>query len=352
MTKKKFALSVLIGLLCLVVTCWGLDFREIYEALVRTNWGLLVPCIVLVLVADLIIVFRWWLIVDAAHPSSLYRIAVHGFVGTLALSTLPFRTGEFVRPFLLKNREGIPFSTGLATCVVERVFDVLTLALMLAIALLAGVPVRSLSVGSSQIDLVAMVQLAFILTLAAVGFLIALVIFRDRFVGLLQKVISPLSPILSIRLGAFFHAFVRGLALLPSFGRTAVVFASSLAIWGLMAIALWGVCIALDLHQLTIPASFGVMTVSLVGVSIPAAPGAVGTYELFCSAALRVYGVPQADAISVAVLHHSLQLASALALGIPALGGAMALVQLADRARTEVRAADQDSQWQPERSLP
>lgn len=51
-------------------------------------------------------------------------------IGYLAIHTIPFRLGEFVRPYLMSERQGVSMGTGLAAVVVERLVDVLALLVM------------------------------------------------------------------------------------------------------------------------------------------------------------------------------------------------------------------------------
>ena len=56
-------------------------------------------------------------------------------IGFMANNVLPFRLGEFVRPWVLARREKLSKTTLLATVVVERAVDMLTLLGILGVAL-------------------------------------------------------------------------------------------------------------------------------------------------------------------------------------------------------------------------
>ena len=41
-------------------------------------------------------------------------------------------------------------------------------------------------------------------------------------------------------------------------------------------------------------------------LSVPAGPGFVGNYQVACTAALGLYGVPAAEGLAVSIVHHAL----------------------------------------------
>ena len=59
---------------------------------------------------------RWGRLIQALRPDvgfrSYFSICCIGF---FLINVLPFRLGEFVRPYLLYDREDIPFGSGMAT---------------------------------------------------------------------------------------------------------------------------------------------------------------------------------------------------------------------------------------------
>jgi len=57
-------------------------------------------------------------------------------IGFMANNVLPFRLGEFVRPWALARREHLSKSTLLATVVVERAIDMLTLLGIFAVSMM------------------------------------------------------------------------------------------------------------------------------------------------------------------------------------------------------------------------
>src|SRR5207244_7849345 len=80
--------------------------------------------------------FRWRWLIAAPRPPSNGRLFSATMVGFMANNLLPFRLGEFVRPMVLGRREALSRTRLLATIVVERVIDMITLLAIFGVALL------------------------------------------------------------------------------------------------------------------------------------------------------------------------------------------------------------------------
>jgi uncharacterized protein (TIRG00374 family) len=69
---------------------------------------------------------RWQYLLDPIGPTR-FRVAFRATViGFAALGVLPARAGDVLRPYLLARQEGLSMSATLATIVMERVLDLIT----------------------------------------------------------------------------------------------------------------------------------------------------------------------------------------------------------------------------------
>ena len=129
----------------------------------------------------------------------------------MALVIMPFRLGEFARPYLVAERPHLRVSAALSSVVVERVADGLFTALMLMACLLAipaGSPgFRVIRAGGFIMGAVFLVALAFLI-----------VAYRSRHVAarFLERCLSPISPRLAARAAGVTEAFIHGLRIVPS----------------------------------------------------------------------------------------------------------------------------------------
>ena len=84
----------------------------------------------------------------------------------------------------------------------------------------------------------------------------------------------------------------------------------SLGVWAIEWAAYFFVASAFSLGlttvQLAAACAFLLVVVNL-GIMLPAAPGYVGTFQLFAVSALAVWGVPREPALAVAIVAHLAQ---------------------------------------------
>jgi len=91
--------------------------------------------IALIYLAYVMRAVRWKIFLKPVRPkttvSELVAPTLVGFAGLALLG----RAGEFIRPYLIARRTGLPFSSQLAVWAVERIFDVGAFAVLIALAI-------------------------------------------------------------------------------------------------------------------------------------------------------------------------------------------------------------------------
>ncbi|HYD40788.1 MAG TPA: lysylphosphatidylglycerol synthase transmembrane domain-containing protein, partial [Anaeromyxobacter sp.] len=204
-------------------------------------------------------------------------------VGWMALTILPFRLGEFARPYLVAERPRLRVSAALSSVVVERVADGLFMALLLMLCLL-GVPsgapgVQFLRFGGALIGGV---------FLGALGFLV--VAYRSRALAtrLLERLLGPVSPRLAAKAAGMMEAFIHGLRIVPTRGKVFLFVALTFVYWGFNG---WGMQVlakGFGLH-LNFFESCTLLGVLVIGVMIPAGPGMIGTFQGAIHIALALF---------------------------------------------------------------
>lgn len=136
---KKRHIQLIIGLLLsiffLYLSFKRVEFIKLWETLKSIQYVYVIPFTVITLFSMYLRAIRWkyFLLPKFLFDSKkLFSPLIIGF----ALNGLfPGRVGEFARPYILYKKDNVPFATGLATVVVERIFDTITILIMLATAL-------------------------------------------------------------------------------------------------------------------------------------------------------------------------------------------------------------------------
>lgn len=290
--KALLGVTVSAGLLGYLL--WSVDLRQVGDHLARTHWGYLGLSSILTLFAVWVRAVRWgYLFPPGSHPSGLFSATM---IGYMANNVLPLRAGEIIRVYVVARRGAGSIWTALATLVVERLLDALSLVLVLA-GLFLTIPVpRKLqwaALGFLVVDLAAMGALAVVAWKPATG----------------RALIAQLAgrwPAIERRLARVFEAFVRGLTVTWTPRHLFPIFAISVLLWLLYALVAWTALRAAHL-SLPLSAAWAVLAFVGLGVSLPSAPGFVGVFQAATVLALALFGVPRTEALSFSFVFHASQ---------------------------------------------
>lgn len=204
------------------------------------------------------------------------------FISQTANLIVPARLGDFVRMLILKHEDDATYSQGFSSLVVERVFDILMIAVLGAVALPFILAV--LDVPDWFITVI-------IVPLAAGGIFFAMLLWSGRMKSE-NRVIVAVQRMLDE---------VKRASLNPRALVTLSV--SSLLIWLVDVL----VCYAVVL-MFQEPVPFGIVVLAIVignlVKAVPLTPGGVGTYELALALTFGLAGTPAATATLIAVIDH------------------------------------------------
>jgi glycosyltransferase 2 family protein len=248
----------------------------------------------------------------AVRFSSAFRTTVIGFA---AISLLPARAGEVIRPYLLARREGLPATAAFATVVLERLLDLVTVLILFAVFVLtlnpATLPIDPAHLGRVKLGGIAAAAVA--AGALAVAFVAAG--HPERLGRLALRVERVLPARLAHAVARLVESFTVGLAVMRQPGRLLVALALSLPLWMAIAAGIWLTSLA---FHITFPyvASFLVMAVLVVGVAMPT-PGAVGGFHAAYQIAVQAFfGAPDDRAIGAAIVLHAISFLPVTVVGI------------------------------------
>lgn len=252
---------------------------------------------------------RWRFLLRAVIDVPLRRLVVVSWVGFMAILLMPFRIGEFVRPYMLKDggkargKDGqlqvISLSMATGSVVAERVADGLYLSIVLAIALLAVPTLDPLpaTVVGLDVPVERVRQAGFgMLGLFTFAFgVIAVYYFARAWARRATLAIWGLvSRPLGEKLAGIAEKLADGLHFMGS-ARDAVPFLlETTAYWGVNVLGMWlmawgcGVVHA-DGSMITVGESCALMGMLGVTILVPGPPGLLGVFQLGIYAGMTMY---------------------------------------------------------------
>ncbi|HEX2232463.1 MAG TPA: lysylphosphatidylglycerol synthase domain-containing protein, partial [Thermoleophilaceae bacterium] len=255
----------------------------------------------------------WHAILKAALPGTRVRRrdAARGtMIGVLMSATLPARLGEPSRALVVARRVGRMrdrFPVVLGTIVSQTLLNLLALCLLGAVMLATIGLFRRNEDALMIATIVPVVMLALVVT--------APWLLRrgrpTRFQRVQHAAAAARRAMTRVRSGL--QVFRR-----PKLGSWAAL--NQLAAWALQWLACYLLLVALGLEgQAGVGAAAAVLFAVNVTAALPATPSNLGVFQAACVAVLSAYGVGKTDALAYGIILQAVEIATALAMGMPAL---------------------------------
>jgi glycosyltransferase 2 family protein len=301
----KSALGIALSAGLLVWTLRDESPAEIWAVISQSNFLLLALSALVATSIFPLRAIRWRIILGPVAPDlpigPLWRSIA---VGMMVNNVYPARLGEVARAYALtRETNRVSLTASVASLAVDRVFDALTLMLLLVSAMLAPEFPKGMSVGGQPIQ-----RAAGFFAVGALGLFVVLyviVAFPEQLARVYAAVVGRVAPRLVARGSDIIHAFSGGLGVLRSPRRFFAVFAWAIAHWLVNALAFWMGFKAVGIDVPFSAANF-LQGIIAIGVALPSSPGFFGVFEAAAKVGLEVYGVAGRQAVSWAIGFHVL----------------------------------------------
>ena len=242
---------------------------------------------------------RWRFLLRSFADVPRRRVLAVSWIGFAAILLMPFRLGEIVRPYMLREKGKISMSAATGTVVAERVVDGLFLSIVLAIALIfvptvhplpqtvVGLPISVSQVRTSGFAMLGLFTTAFT-TIAVFYFA------RDFARRATLAVFGLVSKKLAEKLAAIAEKLATGLHFLGR-GKDASGFLAETSLyWFLNVLGMWVLALGCGVVHADGSAITFFETCALMGmlgctVLIPGPPGLLGVFQAGIYAGMTMY---------------------------------------------------------------
>jgi uncharacterized protein (TIRG00374 family) len=303
--------TLLVGLLISAVALY-LAFRtanwgEMVDVFGSLRYEYVILSLGVLLISDIMRGMRWSMLMQG-------RLSLmDGFwlfnAGYLFNNVLPARLGEFARALLGGRRPGVTFTSALSSIVVERLFDMISVVILLSIGLVV-LPLPDWATTSGITVGIASIAGIIVLALAARYPEPALK------VGVWAMTLIP--AISRERANAFLAPFVDGLGAVSDLRAFIIGFGMSLACWAVSGLSAWLLMMAFWPSVPLTVAAF-VLGAAGLGVAIPGAPASVGTFQAAVIVASLAAGYDESTSQSFSIALHLLSFIPTCLLGFAGL---------------------------------
>jgi uncharacterized protein (TIRG00374 family) len=302
-------LVVTVGAMYLALRGVALD--DTGDALAESNLLWLVPSLAVFAAGVWLRGLRWWTLFATDGRPPLSEVTRALLVGYFFNNILPARAGEAARVISLHARTRTPRAETIGTVIAERLFDVLALLIILLAAYPWLPPL-------SWLRAAAIFGAVVVVAVAAIVF--ALARYDDRAIHWL------LSPLRRIRRDGFAERVemaainaTRGLVAIRAPRIALQSLALTIVSWVVLSFSYWILMQGFSLHVAFAAGLLVTITINM-GLVLPSSPAAIGVFEAATVIALTAFDVPNADALSYALVLHLLNLVPFLVAGAVLLG--------------------------------
>lgn len=296
MRNWRVWLGLVVSAVFLYMALAGLKLDLVWQTMRAANYLWILPGVAVYFGAVVARTWRWHYLLRPLKPvplRHLFPIVVIGYMGN---NVYPARAGELLRAYILKRKEGISGSASVATILLERIFDGLTMLFFVFVALpFTPLPdwLRTTVIVSSVLFFGALI----------VFFIIAAS--PERTQTVYHWVIDLLVPAtFRPRVRGLADRFMTGLHSLRRGRDVVMLFVTSVVIWLTETVKYWFVMQGFP-FQVPFYALMLMTAVVNLATTIPSSPGYVGTFDLPGIRILETFRVPSAIAAGYTLVLHA-----------------------------------------------
>ena len=160
--RRRALLGLIFGALFLGLAFWGVPLEDLKGALSQVQPLYLLPIALIFMIQQSLRAWRQMILLRAIAPEATWwRSMAVLCIAFFCINTLPARIGEFVRPYLFLEKEGIPLGAGFGIVFAERVIDLIAVLILFTLVLAtADMPAESIEAWGREWPLVELGRLA------------------------------------------------------------------------------------------------------------------------------------------------------------------------------------------------
>ncbi|MCY3682739.1 MAG: lysylphosphatidylglycerol synthase transmembrane domain-containing protein [Gemmatimonadetes bacterium] len=288
------------------------------EALQTANPLWLLLSAIIIIASGLPRAWRWRILLSPVAPNISIRAAFWAVMVAYAGNVVFPRAGEVARALALERDHPTGISAILATVIVERLLDILTLLIILGVVLFFAR--EQIGAAFPWLEPIALLTLPIILF--AFVFLGLLSARGERGLSIFHRLLARLSPRLADGATHILRSFLQGMRAIHTVEGYAGILVSTLILNSLYLFAMYLPFYSFGLshkYNLGLFEAMVVMTIATIGFVFPS-PGGIGSYHFFCAETLHhFYHVPTEIALAFATSVHAVAILGFLLFGGPPL---------------------------------
>jgi uncharacterized protein (TIRG00374 family) len=304
--KYLLSLGLAVGLLY-----WNFkdaDFKHLFDQLAKADLSWVALSTLLTLVAHWSRAARWKMLLQPlGYSPSILNTTLAVWAGYFSNFIIP-RAGEVSRCTVLQNTDEIPFEKSFGTVVTERIFDMITLLVLILLNFMLEFERLSqffIDFFKTKVNTNLLIVLGLIFVLGLILTAVLYLKFKEK----IQQ-IPALKKIENLALG-----LVDGLLSIRNLKNPLLFLGHTVLIWAMYYLMTYVLFFAMpQTSNLGLLAGLTILVMGALGTAAPT-PGGVGTYHILVGSVVVLYGLNAEDGQLLATFSHGSQMITMLVLG-------------------------------------
>ncbi|MEK7264118.1 MAG: lysylphosphatidylglycerol synthase transmembrane domain-containing protein [Bacteroidota bacterium] len=311
----QYAISITLTLFFLYFAFRGTNWTTLFDSLRTANYWWAMVMFFFLMLSHSVRAYRWKYFLAPIKANIRYRNLFSTLMlGYMVNNFLP-RGGELLRPYTLGRLEGISRSAALGTVMMERLIDVFSFLVLVAL-----IPLCYAGPLAEKFPwLMEMSIILSIVTLIILGIILFLLAKRSLVFSLLHFFTKRFRETTAHKIEHIAHSFLDGFLFIKEKKNYLMIFVTSVLVWTFYIIMMYCAFFMFDamkISSLDIYAAVVLQAISSIGVAIPT-PGGTGSYHFITIQTLtQLYNINETVARSYATITHAIGYFGVLLIGV------------------------------------
>lgn len=279
------------------------NFNEVLDITTNANLFWMFIFILLFYLGHIIRAYRWKYILHSVKPDTKFSHLFSSLMIGYGVNCITPKLGEVTRAVLFGKWEGLSRSSMFGTVILERIIDIIALAVSVLIAIV----ISTENIRESFPWLLTTVYISATLIVLFILFLYLILKFEQKFSEWIIKLLNRFSHSLADKVAYIFSMLTQGFFSLKGRKNYYITFALSALIILVYAITSYIGLLMLNMQTIqpvTLKMGWVLMSISSIGVIIPT-PGSTGSYHTLAKSTLvLLYGFSETVSAAYAFLTH------------------------------------------------
>ncbi|HVO43041.1 MAG TPA: lysylphosphatidylglycerol synthase transmembrane domain-containing protein [Aggregatilineales bacterium] len=278
---QSLLLGIVVSVITLVIALYGTDLSRLGGVLTTGHYLWIVPMLALIVLGLYLRALRWRVLLnDGIERQHSFNILNASY---LFNNLLPLRAGEVVRVYLATRLTSpVPILTSGSSIVVERLTDLLSMGVLVALALVVAPTPPDM-----PREIIAAVRGGAVIGILGAVLLVLIASRRSLAHRLLDMLLKRLPALERLNLRALVDNVLDGIAPLASGKGLAQVILWTALAWAVSVIQTY-ILLYVFYPQPTWDAALLMVPISSLAVALPALPASVGPFEFAMTTAIRI----------------------------------------------------------------